>query len=601
MQNDRNSYEINTDSVPTYSHGRHIASDAIRGFVAGARGVLEGRKMKREAADDREKRIADEAYRQRVLDLKNKQITLQDVFQHKELTDTTTLQKQLAEMQNAIQEGKLELMQQQQEDYKALAEAELEVRQTEGEANRQAAKNLAKIQGRIDRRNIILGIKHQQSESEKQRTHEGEMINKTTKAEEAEREDTQEHEEGLIEKKGDQDRQTLEKSAELEEAAKDAEFKRKVDAAVTLGIGGFASLTPEQRKEARQWVTKVTDDLFQDQSYKTLRNSSIQWATILGTAANPQATAADDIALLNTFQRLIDPGVSVREGDVELLQRTMDFLSKVGIEIEAISDGRRVLTDEARQDFLQTAYNIVTKQQELLYSRVKTYAENMLNLYPELKGSLKFEDIVPQIFGEMPAPTGQRQDGRIPNTDNATLNDASIQSLVDLAVKNTRKTLQDDLILDDTEKQQLQNGIEQALAGAEEKMKLPKGALVNKYKNKIYSDVLKELDLEDTNPENEKTPTPPNVPEVPQPPDVPEPPPYNKKKESKEVKVVRDYIKIHGKKYKTREEFKVFVEEVFKRNWWTSTKLVVGKKARKEIKDFEGFVNSIFDELYPAE
>lgn len=68
-------YETRT-APNTYSHGRHIASDAIRGAIVGLRGYFEGRKMRREAKTDREKRIAEEAYRQRTLELQEKQVAL---------------------------------------------------------------------------------------------------------------------------------------------------------------------------------------------------------------------------------------------------------------------------------------------------------------------------------------------------------------------------------------------------------------------------------------------------------------------------------------------------------------------------------------------
>lgn len=83
MPNEQRNYEINTDGME-YSHGRHILSDAIRGFVVGVRGALEGRKLKREVRDDRERRIAAESYRQRLLDFKDRELKLQEALaQHK--------------------------------------------------------------------------------------------------------------------------------------------------------------------------------------------------------------------------------------------------------------------------------------------------------------------------------------------------------------------------------------------------------------------------------------------------------------------------------------------------------------------------------------
>ena len=77
MQHDRDRTQIKTGDE--YSHGRHIFQDAIRGFVAGTRGWLEGRKLQRDARTDREKRIADEAFRQRTLDLTEQRNKLEEL------------------------------------------------------------------------------------------------------------------------------------------------------------------------------------------------------------------------------------------------------------------------------------------------------------------------------------------------------------------------------------------------------------------------------------------------------------------------------------------------------------------------------------------
>ena len=81
--------------VPEYSHGRHIASDTIRGFMSGLRGVLEARKMRREANTAKEQRIADEAYRQRQADYQDRLLELQ--------TDRSALEKEKFEEQTRLQ------------------------------------------------------------------------------------------------------------------------------------------------------------------------------------------------------------------------------------------------------------------------------------------------------------------------------------------------------------------------------------------------------------------------------------------------------------------------------------------------------------------
>lgn len=136
MQHEK--YEINTDSVPTYSHGRHIGSDAIRGLVAGFRGVLESRRMKRDAKDAKEQRIADEAYRNRLADLEERKLSVEETYKTA-MTDQAQQQvdiekaRQEAEqakidMEKAAQEAKDTLKTQYGNTYDEYMEAEQEYR-----------------------------------------------------------------------------------------------------------------------------------------------------------------------------------------------------------------------------------------------------------------------------------------------------------------------------------------------------------------------------------------------------------------------------------------------------------------------------------------
>ena len=59
-----------------YSHGKHVASDALRGLAVGIRGVLEAKRMAREAKSGREKRIADHYVRLKRLDLQERRLAI---------------------------------------------------------------------------------------------------------------------------------------------------------------------------------------------------------------------------------------------------------------------------------------------------------------------------------------------------------------------------------------------------------------------------------------------------------------------------------------------------------------------------------------------
>ena len=64
--------------VRQYSHGRHVASDALRGLAVGIRGVLEAKRMAREAKSGREKRIADHYVRLKRQDLQERRLAISE-------------------------------------------------------------------------------------------------------------------------------------------------------------------------------------------------------------------------------------------------------------------------------------------------------------------------------------------------------------------------------------------------------------------------------------------------------------------------------------------------------------------------------------------
>jgi hypothetical protein len=84
-----------------------------------------------------------------------------------------------------------------------------------------------------------------------------------------------------------------------------------------------------------------------------------------------QGNGLGDIAAINAFQRLVDPGVSVREGDVHLLESAIALSTKLdpGFWAEKIQKGSR-LPDDMRAA-MQTA------ARDLYAARTKTYNETV--------------------------------------------------------------------------------------------------------------------------------------------------------------------------------------------------------------------------------
>ena len=71
-----------------------------------------------------------------------------------------------------------------------------------------------------------------------------------------------------------------------------------------------------------------------------------------------------DITAINAFQRMVDPGVAVREGDVTLLQSAIPRLRKLGLTVSNLVEGDK-LTEEARQQLRNLSFKLAKTRSEL--------------------------------------------------------------------------------------------------------------------------------------------------------------------------------------------------------------------------------------------
>jgi len=76
-----------------------------------------------------------------------------------------------------------------------------------------------------------------------------------------------------------------------------------------------------------------------------------------------EGTGFGDISAINAFQRMVDPGVAVREGDVTLLQTAIPRLKRLGLTVENLVVGDR-LTPEARKQIKNLASNLAKTRVE---------------------------------------------------------------------------------------------------------------------------------------------------------------------------------------------------------------------------------------------
>ena len=109
-----------------------------------------------------------------------------------------------------------------------------------------------------------------------------------------------------------------------------------------------------------------------------------------------QGNGFGDIAAINAFQRMVDPGATVKEGDVALLQTASAFVNKIlsDYPLEKLQKGSK-LPDATRERMLKTA-------NELYAVRAKNYNESVGNQYKALSvgSNIPFE-YVGQDFPEL--------------------------------------------------------------------------------------------------------------------------------------------------------------------------------------------------------
>jgi hypothetical protein len=75
---------------------------------------------------------------------------------------------------------------------------------------------------------------------------------------------------------------------------------------------------------------------------------------------NKQAPGARQIALMNQFQRLIDPA-TVREGDVELIRSAQSTIEAIGVRLARIGSGQ-VISDDLAISLIETATAMINAQ-----------------------------------------------------------------------------------------------------------------------------------------------------------------------------------------------------------------------------------------------
>lgn len=164
---------------------------------------------------------------------------------------------------------------------------------------------------------------------------------------------------------------------------------------------GAGELSNKQMSQAIQ----LTNSLKGHPAYTDMADIATGWTGV--QTGLRQQNGFGDITAINAFQRMVDPGATVREGDVVLLQTASGLLDKILTDypIENLRKGSK-LPQPVRDRMAQTA-------RELYAIRSKNYNETVGDQYRKLATSaaIPFE-LIGQDFKGEPDPAPKKNPNR---------------------------------------------------------------------------------------------------------------------------------------------------------------------------------------------
>lgn len=154
---------------------------------------------------------------------------------------------------------------------------------------------------------------------------------------------------------------------------------------VDPSTGRATILVQPEKKAAEGEKFKDPQDLRKEVSLNIKPYSEIgdMWAKVREAGANP--TAANDIALIFGYMKILDPGSVVREGEFATAQNAAGVPDRIRAAYNSAVNGQR-LSEVQRQSFLQSAYGAVKSQVPRVNSILDYYrgVAKASNINPEL-------------------------------------------------------------------------------------------------------------------------------------------------------------------------------------------------------------------------
>jgi len=143
------------------------------------------------------------------------------------------------------------------------------------------------------------------------------------------------------------------------------------------GTNAYLNLEEPQQKTADKFITDFGNE-------KTIQNLSVagsylnQMNSFGASIGTPQYKPSDDIALIFSFMKTLDPGSTVREGEYATAKNAGSVPESVVNTYNQILSGK-FLNDDQRKNFIETArksYSGIAKEAETVASRYRSMAKD---------------------------------------------------------------------------------------------------------------------------------------------------------------------------------------------------------------------------------
>ena len=159
----------------------------------------------------------------------------------------------------------------------------------------------------------------------------------------------------------------------LEHNIKQLEYNNKLQAQRQAEADAQSGkLTTEQYELA----TKYRKELTTNNTYKKGMGFQREVANVISVLSG-DVSGLSSVTAVNAFQRLVDPGVAVREGDVDLIRSAESLDNKLKVHINALQTGTKLSKENAAEmkDIAIQLYSVQRQMVEDAISPVKASAE----------------------------------------------------------------------------------------------------------------------------------------------------------------------------------------------------------------------------------